>query len=265
LFQSTVFDSLAHEIVHQTILSLNNATSQIATRVSPTDANLFLLSHLLAFKHHILAFDIEFAAPDVRVDFTAPLWDLRAGFLSPSKLISALGGGLVPRVITDMKDARIEVDERLRVIIGELVSSWSGRMTGAITITGATNGVESQGRGRQPGGTRKSSMSVTADDDADKALSVRQAVERDIPLVRRKMDEYIHDRRTRDMLLRAVLEDVLVKYAAWLESRGLGGRSRKGKGREDTVWEEDAFREWALSAFGLDGDGEADGESLNLE
>jgi conserved oligomeric Golgi complex subunit 3 len=180
----------------------------------------------------------------------------------------------VPRVVTDMKDARIELDERLRGVIGDLVSSWSGRMTGAIAPgaagSRAANGDDSPTvRGRPQTVTRKSSATggQAGDDDAGTALRVRQAVEREVPLVRRKMDEYIHDRRTRDMLLRAVLEDVLVKYAAWLESRGLGGgRSRKGKGREDTVWEEDAFREWALGAFGLlDGDADADGEGFDLE
>jgi conserved oligomeric Golgi complex subunit 3 len=206
-------------------------------------------------KHHILAFDIEFAESDVRVDFTSSLWDIRDGLLNPAKLVRALGGGFVPRVITDMKDARTEVDERLRVVIGDLVSGWSARVIAPISdALTKSNGEEKRGRTD----SRKGS---TSRDDATAALRVREAVQRDVPLIRRKLDEYIHDSRTRDMLLRAVLEDVLIKYAAWLEKRGLGspGVSKgkaKGKGREDGVWEEDVFGEWAVGAFGLGDVGE---------
>lgn len=157
-----------------------------------------------------------------------------------------------------MVDARTEVDERLRVVIGELVSTWSTRMSDPLDPSN-TNGAA-------PARGRKTSTTPAPSDDSSRALAVREAIERDVPLIRHKMDEYIHDRRTRDMLLRAVLEDVLVKYAAWLEARGLAGpvskaSKGKGKGREDAVWEEEVFGTWAVEAFGLDDveDGEDDG------
>jgi hypothetical protein len=254
--QSTVFDSLAHEIVHQTSLSLANAATQIATRVSPTDANLFLLSHLLALKHHILAFEIEFAATDVRVDLPSSLVDLRDTMLNPASWMRALGGGFVPRVVTDMKDARTDVDDRLRAVIGSLVHGWSARMTAPMTRGSSTETT----RGRSD--VRKGSATVA---DAEEGALAREALAREVPLVRRKLDEYMQDRRTKDMLLRAVLEEVLVKYAGWLESKGLDGpligRSKaKGKGREDGVWEEETFAQWALGVFGLETLEEDDGE-----
>jgi hypothetical protein len=182
--------------------------------------------------------------------------------------MSTLSGGLVPRVVTDMRDARTELDDRLRTVIGDLVDSWAIRMTS--TLSGSANGEvpKEHVRGRPP--TARKSSTTASEDDAAKALRVREAVEREIPLIRRKMDEYIHDRRTRDMLLRAVFEDVVVKYGAWLDTHGLGtqpGKAStrgKGKGRDDGVWEEEAFGEWAEGAFGLE-DGEGEGDGLDLE
>src|SRR6202030_1356076 len=61
--QSSVFDDLAHRIVHSTTVSLVSASTLISTRASPTDAALFLIKHLLLLKQQIVAFDIEFVTP----------------------------------------------------------------------------------------------------------------------------------------------------------------------------------------------------------
>jgi hypothetical protein len=236
-------------------MSLKNAAAQISTRSSPTDANLFLLSHLLVLKHHILAFDIEYAATDIRVDFTAPFMDLRSYLLNPAKLMRAIGGGgLAPRVVTDMKDARTEVDDKLRNVIGDLVTSWGKRMTDPLFEDPAAHGEEKRGRSGRP------APPSTGDADADRTRAMRETIDREVPLIRRKMDEYIHDSRTRDMLLRAVLEDVLQRYESWLDTKGLSSPTSmaarhkgKGKGREDGIWEQEVFGEWAIKAFGLDG------------
>jgi hypothetical protein len=249
--------------VHHTVVSLNAAATQISTRVSPTDANLFLLSHLLALKHRILAFDIEYAATDVRVDFGgADLRDAAGGsFFSPARLVrAALGGGLVPRVVTDMRDARVDVDDRLRAVIGALVTEWAARMTEPVRATGGGGGEDGRGRTEARGDANGGLAAAAA-----AARRVRETVEREAPLVRRKVDEYVHDRRTRDMLLRAVLEEVLRRYAAFLERIGLGaggrGQRGRGKGREDEVWEEDVFGDWASAVFGLEGV-ELDGDDM---
>jgi hypothetical protein len=160
--------------------------------------------------------------------------------------MQAVSQGFLPKIVTEALDARGEVDSKLRDVIGEVVTSWAGRM--AAPLTGEVNG---KARGR--GAADKDGSNT----NAAKAAQVRETVEREVPLVRRKMDEYIHDRRTREMLLRAVLEEVMVKYGAWMEKQGLvtgagPGKRAKGKGREDGVWEEEAFGEWAVVAFGLD-------------
>jgi conserved oligomeric Golgi complex subunit 3 len=213
----------------------------------------------------------------VRVDFLgAPLTDLRdaAGFhlLNPARLVrAALGGALVPRVVTDMRDARVDVDDRLRAVIGALVAEWGARMTApardaavppALPVP-AGDGEDGRGRPEARGG----GGGGDAEAAAVAGRRVREAVEREAPLVRRKVDEYVHDRRTRDMLLRAVLEDVLRRYAEFLGRIGFGsggGRRKgrgKGKGREDEVWEEDVFGEWAGKVLGLEGV-ELDGDEM---
>lgn len=225
--------------------------------MSPTDANLFLLSNLLALKQHILAFDIEYAPTDVHLDLGAPLRDLRAGLFNPVKLIRALGSGLVPRVVTDMTDARDEVDARLRGVIKDLVTGWASRMTAALNYF--------PDRQDEPRGRRASKVQQSRSSDAAAAARVRDDILRELPLVRKKIEEYIHDHRTRDMLLRAVLQEVLVRYAGWIEYLGYAtgsepGRIPKGKGREDGVWEGDVFGEWAVGVFGVGEVVENDGE-----
>jgi hypothetical protein len=227
------------------------------------------LSHLLALKHRILAFDIEYAATDVRVDFGAAAAGAAgvASFFNPARLVrAALGGGLVPRVVTDMRDARVDVDDRLRAVIGALVTEWAARMTEPVRATAAAAATAAPPPPGEDGRGRTEARGGDAAAHAAAARRARETVEREAPLVRRKVDEYVRDGRTRDMLLRAVLEDVLRRYAAFLERIGLGaagkGRRRgKGKGREDEVWEEDVFGEWAAKVFGLEGV-ELDGDEM---
>ena len=78
-----MFDDIAHRIVHGTTVSLTQASVLLTKSTSPTDAALFLISHLLLLKQQIVAFDIEFVTPetDVHYDFssiTNTFWELRA-------------------------------------------------------------------------------------------------------------------------------------------------------------------------------------------
>ena len=78
--QSTVFDDLAHQIVHQTTLSLHRASNTLAAQKTLLDGQLFLLKYLLILKQQIVAFDIEYVTPDVTFDFsgvTSTFYELR--------------------------------------------------------------------------------------------------------------------------------------------------------------------------------------------
>jgi hypothetical protein len=242
-----VFDDLAHQIVHQTTLSLHSAASQIKSRASPTDAQLFLIKHLLTLKQQIVAFDIEFVTPDVDVSFdfsnvTATFWELRSrgGLFNPANLVRLVGGGLIPRVVRDMLDAKSELDGRLRTVINEFVEGFSSRML-------------------QPVGEKE--VAKKSFDANQATLAVRDLVEKDTKFLRSKLDGYISDARTRETLVAAVMDKVVDGYEDFFErwsvtsgngataGNGTGKGKKKGKASVDQVWDPDVFSEWAGGVF----------------
>ncbi|TKA82100.1 hypothetical protein B0A55_01809 [Friedmanniomyces simplex] len=269
LLNSTVFDDLAHRIVHSTISSLLTASQQITRQKTPHDGQLFLITHLLHLKQQIVAFDIEFSPPEVDFDFSAvtnTFYELRdrGSLWNPASWVrlvgGAVGGGLLPRVVENMLDAKAELDGRLRTVINDFVSGYADHITAPIdpaTITQA-----------QAKATTKSKEPF----DALKAVrTVRGLAEQDVPALRAKLDEWVDDARTRETLAAAVRDQVVMGYEEFVEtySEGQGKRlSRKGKAREDEIWSPDLFGEAMERVFqvgqmvGEDGDGDGDGGSV---
>ena len=257
-----MFDDLAHTIVHQTTISLHRASSILAASTTQTDSQLFLLKHLLILKQQIVAFDIEYITPDVTFDFSgvaSTFYELRerGGLFDPRALwhlISGSGTGpsLLPRVVENMLDAKAELDGRLRTVINDFCASCAGRIMGPISASAA-----------------KKSITPSA-----VVPSIRAAAKTEIQLLRRKLDEYIEDSRTKETLVGAVQDQVVMDYEAWFErwsletkraTNGARGASRKGKGREDEVWDAGVFAEWAVGVFrvgrGFEARDEEDGDS----
>jgi hypothetical protein len=232
-----VFDDLAHRIVHSTTLSLTQASTLLSKSTSPTDAALFLVSHLLLLKQQIVAFDIEFVTPETEVQYdfssiTNTFWELRSrgGFFNPRNLV----GLLIPKVVENMLDAKAEVDARLRQAITDFTSQFSTRMTAPIDT--------------------KNNKKVPIQEVPARTAKIRQNVEHETPFLRSKLEEYITDARTREMLVAAVAESVAQAYEDWFDtsyepSISGTGRNAKGKGREDGVWDPDAFTEWCNGVF----------------
>ncbi|KAI9707661.1 MAG: Golgi transport complex subunit 3 [Candelina mexicana] len=239
LVNSTVFDDLAHQIVHQTTLSLHLAASQINTKATNLDAQLFLIKHLLILKQQIVAFDIEFVTSDVSFDFsgvTNTFWELRerGGLFNPRNLLRFVNGGLLPRVVENMLDAKAELDGRLRTVINEFTRNLAGRMTSAV--------------GERP-------LSKGGADRSVAAKAVKEAIEKEVPLLRRKLNEYLDDFRTKETLVGAVQDQAVQNYETFYEkySAALNGNGkaagRNGKGREEDIWDVDTFAEWTDGVF----------------
>ncbi|KAL8710472.1 MAG: hypothetical protein Q9220_004904 [cf. Caloplaca sp. 1 TL-2023] len=264
LVNSTVFDDLAHQIVHQTTLSLHHASSLISTSRSPADGHLFLIKHLLILKQQIVAFDIEYVTPDVGFDFsgmTNTFYELRerGSLFDPRNLWRHLGGNLLPKVVENMLDAKVELDGRLRSVITEFSTAFADRITMPISEA------EGKRKGYDPvQGTEK----------------VKKIAEVEVPMLRRKLDEYLDDRRTKETLVCGVMDMTVQRYERFYDyhTRGPGGvggagggkgRSRKGKGREGEIWDVDVFEEWAGGVFrvgkilGGDDDEDGDGGSMS--
>ncbi|OJD34630.1 golgi complex component cog3 [Diplodia corticola] len=259
LVNSTVFDDLAHQIVHQTTLSLYAAAAQIASRHSPTDSQLFLIKHLLLLKQQIVAFDIEFVAQDVSLDFssvTSTFYELRdrGALFNPANLVRGLvAGSLLPRVVENMLDAKAELDGRLRTVINDFTSAFAGRVTAPLSKAAKTTTKKGKfGGGGIGDGEQKAALAAVAE--------VRASVEREVAFLRGKLDAFVDDLRTRETLVVAVVEQVVANYEAFWErlvaeeDGGGGGQKQgaaaaKGKARADEVWEPGVFAEWCAGVF----------------
>lgn len=193
-----------------------------------------------------MAFDIEFVTPEVSFDFssvTSTFSELRerGGFWNPASWVKLAAGGLMPRVVENMLDAKAELDGRLRAVINDFVNGFAMRVIAPLSETSI--GKPAKGEALDP------KRATTA---------VRGLAEKEVPLLRKKIAEYIDDVRTRETLVAAVRDQVALAYEEWFEkaSDGKGqGKiakvSRKGKGREDEVWSSEVFASWCEKTFGV--------------
>ncbi|PWY92438.1 Sec34-domain-containing protein [Aspergillus heteromorphus CBS 117.55] len=247
LVNSTVFDDLAHQIVHQTTTSLHHASTLLAPK-STTDAQLFLMSHLLILKQQIVAFDIEYVAPEVSFDFsslTNTFWELRerGGLFNPRNLMLLVGHGLLPRVVENMLDAKVELDGRLRTVINDFINGFATRMTASLPA----KFVDVRTLGNQHQHQREGAV----------VFPMCANIEKEVPELRRVLGLYLDDGRMRETLVGAVQDRVIQVYEDFFDmytsvERSKGNPvsvSRKGKGREDTVWDVDTFAEWCEGIF----------------
>lgn len=148
LVQSSIFDELAHEVVRSCIASLLHASNLIKRRNS-IDGHLFLLKHLLILKDQIASFDIEHSDPeqssgiDLRT-VTGAFWDLtnRSASelfaptalynLASSTLSKLSASGYLSRKVENMSDAREELEDQTRLVIGTLTLYCADSVTGPL-------------------------------------------------------------------------------------------------------------------------------------
>jgi conserved oligomeric Golgi complex subunit 3 len=267
LLNPTIFDDLAHRIVHSTTLSLVHASKLLqaqkksssnrldSSTSSPLDltanAHLFLLTHLLLLKSQIIAFDIEYSPlPEVSFDFsnlTNTFYELQAergGLFNPLNIVRLIGRGrdLLPRVVENMLDAKVELDGQLRKVISDFTGWEAGKITNTLKNARVRDGQKATGA----------------------VPEMRRATEREVPLLRRRLEEWIRDERTKETLIMAVREAVLQGYEDFLGaeqtgrglSNGKGKLRTKGKGSQNELWDADAFAEWTEGVFGIAGQNE---------
>ena len=145
-----------------------------------------------------------------------------------------MGGGLLPRVIENMLDAKAELDGRLRTIINEFTTNLADRITAPISSSTTKRG---------------------ALDSSSVIQQIKELVDREVPLLRRKLDEYLDDYRTKETLVSAVQDQVVQNYETFYERLAAEKRSnvktvgKKGKGREDEAWDVDTFAELISRVF----------------
>ena len=219
------------------------------------DAQLFLLKHLLILKQQIVAFDIEYITPEVNFDFSGMAFTFqelrdRGSLFDPRalwRLLSSNGGSLLPSIVENMLDAKAELDGKLRTVINDFCSSTANRITSSIA---------------------KSATEKKSFDPMAVVPGIREAAKVDLPRLRSKLDDYLEDGRTKETLVSAIQDQVVLNYEGWheqwtIDQKGKGhNRVRgKGKGKESEVWDPSVFTEWALGVFGV---GKVYGESKRL-
>jgi hypothetical protein len=133
-----------------------------------------------------------------------------------------------------MLDAKAEVDARLRQAINDFTGQFVNRMAAPIDT--------------------KNGKKVPPTEAPARTSKIRQNIEHETPFLRSKLEEYITDARTREMLVAAVMESITQTYEDWYDtsyspSQNGASRSSKGKGREDGVWDPDVFNEWCANVF----------------
>jgi hypothetical protein len=146
---------------------------------------------------------------------------------------------LIPKVVENMLDAKAEVDTVLRKAIQDFTAQFVTRML-------------------EPIKSAKGPIKVSPADAAPRTTKLRANIDRETPFLRARLEEYITDHRTREMLVAAVMEAVTESYEEWydqaytpsLNGSGAGmGRSAKGKGSVDGVWDPDVFSDWCNGVF----------------
>ncbi|KMQ48149.1 hypothetical protein A7C99_6047 [Trichophyton rubrum] len=242
---SKVFDDLAHQIVHQTTLSIQQAGTEISSKKSKPDGLLFLIRHLLVLKQQIVAFDIEFVSPDVSFDFsgvTSTFWELqeRGGLFNTRTWIQLVGGGLLPQVVENMLDAKVELDGTLRTVINDFTNTFATKMASSLPpVSGKT-------------------ITPTLSQQIQKgALNMRRSIEEEVPILRRLLDDYIDDKRTKETLVSAVQDTVTQLYEDYLEAYAAAEAGKDKPGRKTSrkpvatgeLWDIERFGDWTDSIF----------------
>ncbi|KAF3926407.1 hypothetical protein AA313_de0204896 [Arthrobotrys entomopaga] len=227
LVNSSVFDDLAHQVVHVCIASLVNAAELIRKQKNEIDSQLFLLKHLLILKEQIVAFDIEYVRPEVEFDFstvTETFWDIRetGSLFNPNNLMKLMQKGL-PKVVENMMDAKVELDVKLRSLINQFTEDWASSISGPV--------IESTGKGAEA---------------LEASLALRKLAESEVPILRQKLNEYITDVRTRETLVGAIQEMVIQSYESFYE------RADKHSPELEDLWDVDTFVVFTNKAFGTE-------------
>lgn len=124
---------MAYEIIHETSLSIMRAAGEIG-RTDKIDSYIFAIKNLVLLKNLILAYEISGSRQAAVLDFTrmwttftelrtrGGLFDVRQYY----RLITA--GELLPEVVNNVLDARVELDGLLRETITKFREEAAGML-----------------------------------------------------------------------------------------------------------------------------------------
>lgn len=196
MVNSVVFDDIAHTIVHDCIMSLKKAFDMVSNNstINLLDTQLALLKNLLLIRDQIQNFDIQYISKETYLDFSGLLKginDIRKRSLS----IFQMGFDSVPKIISNMVDARLELIAELRN-----------------TITSITNTAADQ--------ITKEYLSVSSPefDILEQNMNLRNSIETNLVSLFEQIGSFIASDEVKSHLVDAVQQEVVSRYANYYET-----------------------------------------------
>lgn len=198
LISSTIFDDLAHRIVHECLGSLQAAHTLAVSRIGKLEADLFLIKHLLLLRQQIMEFDIEYVPAEVQFDFSglAEVFELvktEGISLNTSHLLNLAKIG-VPKVVNNMFDAKEELYAKLRNAVHDVTEEAVKSVIGSI-----------------------STGNIDFNKVVEQTRTLREDASKEIPRLRKVMEGYIEDSRTVDILVDSVQDLVIQAYEKYYD------------------------------------------------
>ncbi|KAG5359968.1 Conserved oligomeric Golgi complex subunit 3 [Yarrowia sp. C11] len=191
LVNSHVFDTMAHNVLHDCITSLNAARVVAQKRLGPSDAELWFIKHLLMLNSQVAEFDIQFVPEEKQLDFSGALGILgqiaRERRVTTDKDgIAGLARASLPRVINSMMDARVELSANLRNAISTMTESEVRHIAKSIMTDPKPENIVTDTR------------------------QLREDTASEIPRSYAKIKSYVDDAQAADVLIEAI-QDLLVR------------------------------------------------------
>ena len=237
-----VFDDITSSIVHLTLLSMENNFITNNT----IEYKLYQIKSLLPFRDYINTFEIEHARKETVLDFS-PLKSLYSRFTNqPQETIELNSNehqsffdrilGVIPKVINDYVDCRVELQIEIRNIVHQFIKLASNSFVDTLS-------------------TMPSSISKILDLN-QKLIS---NIQNEIPRLQSLIDDYINDTRVKTFLLDGIQEEFQTIYKSFHE-RLLSEKSSEGDIISQAMEPDDINRIWAETVRKLlrDDDNEVD-------
>ncbi|CAH01574.1 Golgi transport complex subunit COG3 [Kluyveromyces lactis] len=196
MVNSTVFDDIAHTIVHDCIMSLKKAFQLVSTNatINLLDTQLSLLKNLLLLRDQIQNFDIQYISKETYLDFSGLLKginDIRRRTIS----VFQMGFDTVPKIINNMVDARSELIAELRNTINGITKTAADQITKDYL-----------------------SISETGDKLLEQNMEVRKSIEINLVSIFDQISNFITNDEVKSHLVDAIQQEVVSRYASYYET-----------------------------------------------
>ncbi|ODQ82357.1 hypothetical protein BABINDRAFT_29730 [Babjeviella inositovora NRRL Y-12698] len=199
LVNSSIFDDLAHYIVHSCMIVLKTGAYELALKtLGPIDSQLYLMANYLILQKLISQFEIEVIRTETTIDFTGfsniMNYVTRRGSSTNTndKNFLELAKDSVPKVVKNMIDARMELTIELRTLVDDFTKTFVANKI-MYAIQGDVNLATS----------------------VEQIHKLRDNIDIELPNLRNAMVLFIHDTQVIDFLVDGIQEAIVSQYEVY--------------------------------------------------